>query len=62
MISLIVQNFLEPGQTMLTVSPDFSMYGFYAQAAGAKVEILDKQDMVLCAEDMIQKQEKPEQN
>lgn len=55
LISLIVQNFLEPGQTMLTVSPDFSMYGFYAQAVGAKVEILDKQDMVLCAEDMIQK-------
>lgn len=47
---------------MLTVSPDFSMYGFYAQAVGAKVEILDKQDMVLCAEDMIQKQEKPGQN
>ena len=30
LISLIVQNFLEPGQTMLTISPDFSMYGFYA--------------------------------
>lgn len=60
LISLIVQNFLEPGQTMLTVSPDFSMYGFYAQAAGAKVEILEKQDMALSAEDVIEKARKTE--
>ena len=40
---------------MVTVSPDFSMYEFYAQAAGVKVQVLEKQDMQLCAEDLIQK-------
>lgn len=55
LISLIIQSFLIPGESMVTVSPDFSMYEFYAQAAGVKVQVLEKQDMQLCAEDLIQK-------
>ena len=54
LISLIVLNFLEKGDTMLTVMPDFSMYGFYASAIGARVEAVEKEeDMALSAAQVI---------
>lgn len=41
---------------MLTVMPDFSMYVFYAQAIGARAEVLNKDsDMVVSAEDLIRR-------
>lgn len=56
LISLIVPNFLEPGQTMVAVYPDFSMYAFYAQTIGAKVEILQKgESMEILADDVIER-------
>lgn len=42
LISLIVGYFIEPGKTMVVVSPDFSMYQFYAQLGGVKVEVFEK--------------------
>ena len=54
LISIITQNFLEKGDTVLTVMPDFSMYGFYAKCVGAKVAAIQKEeDMAVSAEDMI---------
>lgn len=54
LISLIVLNFLEKGDTMLTVMPDFSMYGFYANAIGVRVEAVEKEeDMALSAVQVI---------
>ena len=38
LISLIVPNFLESGDTMLVALPDFSMYTFYAQMNNIRVE------------------------
>lgn len=35
---------IEDGGTVLTVSPDFSMYGFYATTGGHRVVIADKND------------------
>lgn len=56
LISIIVPNFLSPGETMLTVLPDFSMYAFYAQTIGAKAEALQKPDtMEICGEDVIKR-------
>lgn len=56
LISIIVQSFLDKGETMLTVMPDFSMYVFYAQAIGARAEVLNKDsDMVVSAEDLIRR-------
>lgn len=54
LISLIISSFLEPGQTVLTVMPDFYMYVFYAQSIGANVEILQKgEDLEISVEDVI---------
>lgn len=54
LISIITQNFLDKGDTVLTVMPDFSMYGFYAKCVGAKVAAIQKEeDMAVSAEDMI---------
>lgn len=56
LISIIISGFLEPGQTMITVVPDFSMYVFYAQSMGAKAEILQKgEEMEISAEDVIER-------
>ena len=43
LISLILLNFLEKGDTMLTIAPDFSMYEFYGRAIGARVEIWERE-------------------
>ena len=58
LISIIISGFLEPGQTLLTVMPDFSMYVFYAQSVGAKAEILQKgENMEISADDVIARAE-----
>ena len=56
LISLILLNFLEKGDTMLTIAPDFSMYEFYGRAIGARVEIMGKgEDMALSWQEIIEK-------
>lgn len=58
LISIIISTFLSPGQTMITVMPDFSMYVFYARSMGANAEILQKgEDMEISAEDVIERAE-----
>ncbi len=42
LISLIVASFSSPGETMVVVKPDFSMYAFYAQMNGVRVETYQK--------------------
>lgn len=42
LIGLIVNWFTNPGDVMITVSPDFSMYAFYAQPCGVRHIALDK--------------------
>ena len=42
LIGLIFSGFTGPDDTVVTVSPDFSMYDFYAQFNGARVVRLDK--------------------
>ncbi len=37
LISLICTGFLEPGDKLITLTPDFSMYQFYAELVGAEV-------------------------
>ena len=44
LISLIVENFLEKGDTLLTLSPDFSMYAFYGSLSELKVHAMPKED------------------
>lgn len=44
LISLIIYTMIEDAGTVLTVSPDFSMYGFYATTGGHRVVIADKND------------------
>ncbi len=44
LISVITGAFLSEGDKLLTVKPDFSMYGFYAELAGAKVISLQKRE------------------
>lgn len=56
LISLIVPNFLESGDTMLVALPDFSMYTFYAQMNNIRVEALQKaEDMVTSAADILER-------
>lgn len=42
LIGLIVNWFTNPGDVMITVSPDFSMYAFYAQPCGVRHIALEK--------------------
>ena len=44
LISVITSCFLETGDTILTVSPDFSMYAFYGSLYELKVETIQKED------------------
>lgn len=44
LISVITSCFLETGDTILTVSPDFSMYAFYGSLYELKVATLQKDD------------------
>lgn len=54
LISLIVPNFLDSGDTMLVALPDFSMYTFYAQMNGIIVETLYKEeDMFVTPEQIL---------
>lgn len=55
LIGVIIGAFCEHGETVLTVSPDFSMYAFYAQMNGAKAAVYDKQEngLMLDAERLI---------
>lgn len=42
LIGLIVNSFLEPGETMAMVRPDFSMYSIYAKMAGVPTAVYEK--------------------
>lgn len=42
LISLIVNSFLESGETMAMVRPDFSMYSIYAEMAGVPTAVYEK--------------------
>ncbi len=53
LIGLIVASFLQPGETMVTVKPDFSMYAFYAQMAGAQVAVFEKTALALDAKSLL---------
>lgn len=56
LISIIVPNFLDKGDTMLTILPDFSMYTFYTRMVGAKAEALNKdENMKVTPEAVIEK-------
>ena len=56
LISLIVPNFLDRGDTMLVAVPDFSMYWFYAQFNDIKVESLQKEENLrTSAEDILER-------
>ena len=44
LISVIIGAFLSEGDKLLTVMPDFSMYGFYADLAGVTVLTQDKDE------------------
>ena len=44
LISVIVGTFLSKGDKLLTVMPDFSMYGFYADLAGVTVITQEKNE------------------
>lgn len=58
LISLIVPNFLNSGDTMLVAMPDFSMYTFYAQMNGIVVESLQKgEDMTVTPEEILARAE-----
>lgn len=43
-ITLLLTCFLEKGATLVTVSPDFSMYAFYAKLAELNVVTVEKED------------------
>lgn len=49
LIGLIISSFTSQGDSMAVVSPDFSMYAFYAQMCGVLVETFskDKNDLAL---------------
>ncbi len=54
LISVICSAFLMKGDTMLTVSPDFSMYRFYASIAEAKSIVYQKNpDLTISVDKMI---------
>lgn len=58
LISLIVPNFLNSGDTMLVAMPDFSMYTFYAQMNGIVVEALQKgEDMKVTPDEILARAE-----
>lgn len=44
LIGLIISSFTAPGDAMAVVSPEFSMYAFYAQMCGVKVETFSKKE------------------
>jgi histidinol-phosphate aminotransferase len=54
LISIILNAFLMKGDTMMTVSPDFSMYKFYSSIVEAEcIEYQKKQDLTIDVDDMI---------
>lgn len=56
LIDLIISSFTSKGESMAVVSPDFSMYRFYAQMCGVRVEEFSKEenDLALDADAFIQ--------
>ncbi len=44
LISLILGAFLAKGDTVLTISPDFSMYAFYSMLSELRVDTIQKED------------------
>jgi histidinol-phosphate aminotransferase len=44
LLSLIIGAFLEEGQSIVTLAPDFSMYGFYADIYGRKMVSIERQE------------------
>ena len=44
LINILMNAFLEKGDTLVTVLPDFSMYGFYAHMAGGREAAVRKDD------------------
>ena len=53
LISLLMNTFLEPQETLLTFSPDFSMYAFYAGVRGCQVVDVKKPGYQLDAQLLI---------
>lgn len=54
LIALILGNLLERGECVLTASPDFSMYRFYASLSGIRCASLQKDEsLCMTAEDLI---------
>ncbi len=54
LISIILNAFLMKGETMMTVSPDFSMYKFYSSIVEAGcIEYQKKPDLTIDADEMI---------
>jgi histidinol-phosphate aminotransferase len=46
-LSLIVNTFVEPGDSVLLVEPTYAMYRFYSELAGAEIEAL-RYDAAMC--------------
>ncbi len=55
LISLIMANFADAGDKVLVAAPDFSMYEFYAASCGLEPVILEKENLVLNKDELIQK-------
>ncbi len=56
LISLIIYTMIDDNGKVLTVSPDFSMYGFYALTGGHKVITVEKNhDLTLNVDEVIKK-------
>ena len=53
LIGLIMSWFTSPGDTAVTVSPDFSMYAFYAQSCGVRLRVLEKEGLALSADALL---------
>ena len=54
LISLLISAFLMKGDSVITLSPDFSMYRFYASTAEAKcIELVKNPDMTIDVDELI---------
>ena len=55
LIGILASAFLQKGDTVLTILPDFSMYAFYSELDEAKVTVLEKgEDLLLSPEKILQ--------
>ena len=53
LINILMNAFLEKGDTLVTVLPDFSMYGFYAHMAGGREAAVRKDDSLTVDVDLV---------